>query len=73
MDVEGAERAGLMGCADLLKRLHPRLAICAYHKPEDLYELTQLIRGYGYNRFLLRRYTNGQFDVVLYAEKTTNH
>ena len=68
MDVEGAELKSLMGARNTIIKNHPRLAICAYHKASDLYELPEyilsLVPEY---RFLLRHYSSCEFETVLYA------
>ena len=35
MDIEGSEKQALAGAAQTLKRFKPRMALAAYHKPED--------------------------------------
>ena len=35
MDIEGAERRALAGATTTIRRFHPRLAISAYHLPDD--------------------------------------
>ena len=68
MDVEGAELKSLMGARNTIIKNHPRLAICAYHKASDLYELPEyilsLVPEY---KFLLRHYSSCEFETVLYA------
>lgn len=68
MDIEGAEKEALMGAKEIIKRRKPKLAICAYHKPEDIYELPQTILGIRDDyRFVLRQHEYGCYDTVLYA------
>jgi FkbM family methyltransferase len=68
MDIEGAEREALMGAAGIIKRKKPKLAICAYHKPEDVFSLPQVILSMRDDyRFALRQHENGLWDTVLYG------
>ncbi len=43
LDIEGAEKEALLGAENIIKAKKPQLIICAYHKPEDMYELPQAI------------------------------
>lgn len=68
MDIEGAEKEALIGAKNIIKKKHPKLAICVYHKPEDIYELPKLI--YDINpeyQFSLQQYSDGVYDTILYA------
>lgn len=68
MDIEGAEAAALYGAKDTIARMHPRLAVSIYHKPEDIYELPEIILGYyPHYRLYLRHYSFSYYDTVLYA------
>lgn len=68
MDIEGAELPALQGMRQTLKTFKPKLALSAYHKPEDLYELPRLISAIRDDyQFRLRHYGTGLFDTVLYA------
>jgi FkbM family methyltransferase len=68
MDIEGSEKEALLGSANIIKTTRPKLAICAYHKPEDLYELPRTILGIRNDyRFALRHYSPYTWDTVLYA------
>jgi FkbM family methyltransferase len=45
MDIEGAEPEALAGAAEMLRRHHPVLAVCTYHKSEHLWQIPNLIRS----------------------------
>lgn len=49
MDIEGAESKALEGCASLLQKSRPDLAIAAYHRPEDFLDLHAQLGHYGYH------------------------
>jgi FkbM family methyltransferase len=68
MDVEGAERDAVAGAARLLREARPTLALCAYHRADDMWQLPLLIDRFapGY-RFHLRRHAEGGWDLVCYA------
>lgn len=69
MDIEGAERNGLIGARKIIQRNNPILAICIYHKPEDFFDiplLIQMIKPDEYD-FYIRQYRYGQSETVLYA------
>ena len=68
MDVEGAELESLKGAAKTIKRCRPKLAICIYHKPEDMYTLPLYIKSLVPEyKFYLRSYSNAYHEMVLYA------
>ena len=69
MDIEGAELAALQGAAETIKNFNPTLAICAYHKAEDLITLPQFIRSLNPDyKFYLRKHTLVMdTEMVLYA------
>ncbi|MBQ3397241.1 MAG: FkbM family methyltransferase [Synergistaceae bacterium] len=68
LDVEGAELRTLKGARNTIIKHHPRLAISAYHKPEDIYELPEyilsLVPEY---KFYMRHYSSREWETVLYA------
>ena len=68
MDIEGAEHGALLGARGLIERHRPGLAICVYHRPQDLWEIPRLVQSWnlGY-RFYLRAHRHNGFDLVLYA------
>jgi len=67
-DIEGFEIAALHGAEKMIKKHKPRVAICAYHLPEHLWEvpflLKQLVPSY---RLSLRYHGFNGFDVVAYG------
>lgn len=68
MDIEGSEHEALLGSKKIISEYKPKLAICVYHKPEDIYDLTKLV--YEFNpeyKFYLRHYSNYFWESVLYA------
>jgi len=68
MDIEGSEKEALLGAAEIIRQVKPKMAICAYHKLEDIYELPQTITNIrGDYRFCLRQHYAGAWDTVLYA------
>lgn len=68
MDIEGAEYDALLGAEKLIRKQKPKLAICVYHKPEDIYRIIHLLESWnlGY-RFYMRVYEDVGIDQVLYA------
>ena len=68
MDIEGAEEATLLGAADTIRTKRPILAISAYHRQSDVWELPKLIRSLAKDYSLyLRPHRADSFDCVLYA------
>ena len=68
MDIEGSEYKAIIGAKNTIKRNKPRLAICVYHKVNDLVEignlLIDMIPEY---KFYIRHYTSSMEETVLYA------
>lgn len=68
MDIEGAELEALKGAERIIREQNPKLAICVYHKPEDIFTIPDLILKYNPDYHLyLRHYTTFYGDTVLYA------
>lgn len=68
MDIEGAELRALRGAKDVIERCRPKLAICVYHRPEDLFMIPQYIRSlYPGYKLYLRKYQPYGIETVLYA------
>ncbi|HEX8985902.1 MAG TPA: FkbM family methyltransferase [Bryobacteraceae bacterium] len=51
MDIEGAETNALAGARETLAKFHPRMALSAYHKPDDPRRIPELVHAAwpGYN------------------------
>ncbi|WP_101696902.1 FkbM family methyltransferase [Clostridium minihomine] len=43
MDIEGGEEKALLGCAEKIRKNHPKLALSVYHNHKDLWKLPRLI------------------------------
>lgn len=68
MDVEGVELEALQGAENIIKTQKPRLAICVYHKKEDIITIPSLLLKYNPDyKFKLRHYTISNIETVLYA------
>lgn len=68
MDIEGAEAKALLGAANIIDKHQPILAICLYHKPNDLWEIPLLVHKLNPRyKFYLRRYSSECWEQVLYA------
>lgn len=68
MDIEGSEFQALKGAKKLIKKNKPKLAICVYHKKEDLIEIPEFIKGVCPEyKFFLRAHWPTLSEVVLYA------
>ena len=68
LDVEGAELKSLSGARNTIINNRPRLAVCVYHRDEDIYRIPEyilsLVPEY---KFYLRHYSSREYEVVLYA------
>lgn len=77
MDIEGSELKALEGAQNTIKRCMPKLAICVYHKKEDLIEIPQFIKQLESKNdkikydLYLRHHSLSSAETVLYAIPTT--
>lgn len=68
MDIEGSEKDALMGAKGIISKYKPKLAICIYHKTEDLWELPLLIKSLNPEYHIyLRNYEDRIDETVCYA------
>lgn len=68
MDIEGSELKALQGAQKLIRKYRPRLAICIYHKLEDVIEILEYIKSLvpEYQLFI-RHHSINQCETVVYA------
>lgn len=68
MDIEGAEYEALRGAKEIIEKDKPKLAICVYHKPEDIWEIPSIILRFRPDyRFFLRHYSLHNGETVMYG------
>jgi FkbM family methyltransferase len=67
-DVEGAEHDAIVGGSETIRTHMPVLAVCLYHRPEDLWDIPLLVRSLRPDyRMYIRRYSDERWEQVLYA------
>jgi hypothetical protein len=68
MDIEGSEINALRGAKNTIMKHRPKLAVCIYHKPTDLWEiplyLKELVLDY---KLHLRHHSGFLNETVCYA------
>ena len=68
LDIEGAEMKALQGAENVIRRCRPKLAVCVYHRPEDLFTIPQYIKELNLDyKLYLRKYQPYGIETVLYA------
>lgn len=68
MDIEGAEEKALLGARHIITEQKPKLAICVYHKPEDIIELPALVLKMRPDyQIAFRHYSLRDTETVMYA------
>lgn len=68
LDVEGSEMRILKGAIETIRKFKPKLAISIYHKPEDIVEIPEFLRGLlpGAKFYLSHKFFDGS-EVILFA------
>ena len=68
MDIEGAELMALQGAEKIIRKYKPKLAVCVYHKPEDIIEILKYTLELNPEyKIHLRHYSNYFWETVMYA------
>jgi FkbM family methyltransferase len=68
MDIEGSEMDALHGAEATIDRFRPRLAICLYHHPSDLWKIPAYVRRrHPWYRLYLAHHTLHVGETLLYA------
>jgi FkbM family methyltransferase len=68
MDIEASEIAALKSSHETILKWKPKLAICVYHRYDDLWVITNLVRErYPFYDLYLGHYTLHSEETVLYA------
>lgn len=69
MDIEGAELDTLMGAENIIRKNKPKLAVCIYHKIEDIITIPKYLHSIVPEyRFKVRQHSSSLLETVLYAE-----
>ena len=68
LDIEGNEKNALIGAKNVIRNHLPLICLSAYHKPEDIWELADVINDIS-NRYSyhLRQHLYNSLELVLYA------
>lgn len=68
MDIEGSELATLHGAETIIRNQHPKLAICIYHKDDDIVNIPEYLASINPEyRFYSRHHNCNMTETVLYA------
>ena len=69
MDIEGAELDTLIGAENTIKKDKPKLAVCIYHKVDDIITIPQYLHSIVPEyKFKVRQHSRSMLETVLYAE-----
>ena len=68
LDIEGKEKEVLMDIEEYIAEQMPDLAICIYHKVEDLWEIPMMIKKINPKyKIYIRHHSNYYTETVCYA------
>ena len=69
MDIEGAELETLIGAENTIRKHKPKLAVCIYHKIEDIITIPKYLHSIVPEyKFKVRQHSSSMLETVLYAE-----
>ena len=67
VDIEGGERDFLIGAEKTISKHKPQIAICVYHKPEDFFNLVELVLNMNKKyKVYFRHHSFGFTESVMY-------
>lgn len=68
MDIEGAELNALKGAQNIIRKNHPKLAICIYHSNDDMLNISEWIISLKLDyKLYVRSHFGDHTETVLYA------
>ncbi len=68
MDIEGSEIEALKGGRQIIQKYKPKLAVCIYHNPQDLFEIPIMLKEMcGDYKLFVRQYADSMSETVCYA------
>ena len=68
MDIEGAELSTLKGAEKTIRKYKPRLAVCVYHRTDDLLTIPDYILSLNPDyKLYFRNHCDQAYEAVLYA------
>lgn len=69
MDIEGAEMDALLGMRETIRVHKPKLAICIYHKHEDIFEIMSYVLSIVPEyKCYIRHYNSNETETVLFCQ-----
>lgn len=67
-DIEGSEEEGLDGARETIQQFSPKMAICIYHKPQDMFSIAEKIISINNNyQFYIKHNSNWLWETVLFC------
>ncbi len=68
LDIEGSEKDALHGAKNTITKFHPKLAVCIYHRPDDIFRIyKQILAINPYYTFYLKHCSNTIWETVLFC------